>query len=174
MNKFLKSTLVLSLCSVLLLTSGCSWFGGKKKGSGTSDDSSLSDSDLNGKDLNGRNGNIASAEGEGMFRDIHFDYDSPQLSAEGEQDVEYNAQVLKDNPKLRVQVEGHCDERGTDDYNMALGQKRANTVASALANNGVDESSYSTISYGENVPLVQGSSEMAYAKNRRVHFSVNK
>lgn len=164
-----KTIFLISLIALSLTVSGCSLFGGKKKGSSGEDDSSLSESDLNG-----RSGNIASAEGEGLFRDVHFDYNSSQLTYEAQQDIEYNVQVLKDNPNMKVQLEGHCDERGTEDYNMALGQRRADSVAAILVSLGISDSTLSTVSYGENVPLVSGSSEAAWAKNRRVHFSASR
>jgi peptidoglycan-associated lipoprotein len=139
----------------------------------SSDKDGLSESELNGGSRFG-SGSIPLAEGEGMFRDIHFDYDSSSIDSMGRQDVEYNASVLKNNNGLSVIVEGHCDERGTNEYNMALGASRAKAVERALVSLGVSSSSLDTISYGEEVPLDPSHSEAAWAKNRRVHLSASK
>src|SRR5690606_18576741 len=89
----------------------------------------------------------------------------------GRQSVEYNAQILQDNPDLRVQLEGHCDERGTAEYNLALGARRARAVYDLLLSYGISGSRIETISYGEEVPLDPGQNEEAWSRNRRVHFS---
>ncbi|MBX7145467.1 MAG: peptidoglycan-associated lipoprotein Pal [Oligoflexia bacterium] len=159
------------LCVSALLLGGCSALGfGKKDGDGGS--GGLSESDLNAQ-REGRfgEGSIPTAEGEGIFRDVHFDYDSHAISDMARQDIEYNAQMLQSHSNLRVQLEGHCDERGTAEYNLALGNKRAQAVAQVLASLGVGNSRVETISYGEEVPLDPGHGEAAWSKNRRVHFS---
>lgn len=165
-NRISKKILSAILVGALLVTSGCSLFKSSKK-TGDGSDSSLSESDLDG-----RGGNIAGAEGEGLFRDIHFDYDSFQVSGAAREDLKYNARLLKDNSGMIIQLEGHTDERGTEEYNMALGQKRADAVRTALISSGISPGNMSTTSYGENVPLVEGNRESAWSKNRRVHFSV--
>jgi peptidoglycan-associated lipoprotein len=81
--------------------------------------------------------------------------------------------VLNANPDLKVLVEGHCDERGTEEYNLALGERRANRVKTYLVNAGVDASRLKTISYGELRPKAQGSNEEAWALNRRAHFKLS-
>ena len=86
-------------------------------------------------------------------------------------DLENNAKVLADNPNLKVVLEWHCDERGTVEYNMALGAERARSVKSMLIALGIPASRISTISYGEEIPLESGHYEAAYSANRRVHFS---
>jgi peptidoglycan-associated lipoprotein len=165
-SKFLYVLLAL----LILTTSGCSLFGGGKKKDG--DDSSLSESDLaaNQADRFG-SGTIPTAEGEGLFRDIHFDYDSSAIGDTARQDIEYNSQVLQSNPDIRVTLEGHCDERGTEEYNLNLGASRARSVRDVLSSLGIAKSKIDTISYGENVPLALGHDEASYAKNRRVHFA---
>lgn len=160
-----NSKYILSAIASLLLLAGCSSSSGDKDG--------LSESDLNaGRDRFG-NGSIPLAEGEGLFRDIHFDYDSSNIDSGARQDVEYNASVLKQHGDMKVILEGHCDERGTNEYNMALGAARAKSVERALVALGITSSKLDTISYGEEVPLVQGSNEAAWAQNRRVHFSAS-
>lgn len=163
-----NSIVALFFVCALLGLSGCSMFGKGKKG----DDKGLSEQDLNAQ-REGRfgSGAIPTAEGEGLFRDIHFDYDSAAISDQARQDIEYNMQILQGNSGLKVQLEGHCDERGTAEYNLALGAERAKAVQEVMSSFGVNAGRSSTISYGEEVPLVQGSSEDAWSRNRRVHFS---
>lgn len=162
------ATLPVAILMALTLTlSGCS-----SKSKGDKDGAGLSESELNAaRDSRFGDGNIPRAEGEGMFRDIFFDYDSSQVTPEARADIEYNAKVLQDQSGLRVVVEGHCDERGTAEYNMALGAQRARAVQQVLISLGIPSNRIETISYGEEVPLDPGHDEMAWAKNRRAHFS---
>jgi peptidoglycan-associated lipoprotein len=166
----MKGLRFLVVAALLVSTSsGCSWF--RKKGAGEGD-AALSESDLDAaRDARFGSGNVPSAEGEGMFRDIHFAYDSSSIDDTGRQDVDYNVQIINANPEVKVQLEGHCDERGTSEYNMALGQARARAVQDLLSSYGVSREKLSVMSYGEEVPLDPGHTEDAYAKNRRVHFS---
>ncbi|MCL4163193.1 UNVERIFIED_CONTAM: hypothetical protein GTU68_051680 [Idotea baltica] len=85
--------------------------------------------------------------------------------------LKYNFKVLQANPNVKVQLEGHCDERGTAEYNMALGAERAKSVQDLLKSYGMNPNRLQVISYGEELPLEMGSSEFSYSKNRRVHFS---
>ncbi len=152
-----------------LALSGCSMFGsGKKSGQ----DGALSEADLNAqREARFAEGGIPTAEGGGIFRDVNFDYDSAQIGDMARQNIEYNAQKLLQSPDLKIQLEGHCDERGTAEYNLSLGAERARAVREALQSFGVPTSRMDTISYGEEVPLVQGADESAWAQNRRVHLS---
>jgi peptidoglycan-associated lipoprotein len=164
-------TFVLSAClSLPLLFSGCSWF---SSGSGDAEDGALSEADLAAQ-REGRfgAGNIPTAEGSGIFRDIHFGFDSYAIEGATRNDLEANFKTLSEQRDLRVVLEGHCDERGTAEYNMALGAERARAVKSALIAMGVASSRIETISYGEEIPLDPSQSEEAHAKNRRVHFAV--
>lgn len=119
-------------------------------------------------------GNIPLSEQEGLFRNIYFDYDSSRVNDRGRQDIEYNVEVLKQHGNLNITLEGHCDVRGTKEYNMALGSRRAQAVADILLSYGIPRSRVTPISYGAEIPLDPGSDETAYAKNRRVHFGVTK
>lgn len=156
--------------SLSVFTSGCSWF---SSGNGDGENSELSEADLAAQ-REGRfgAGNIPTAEEEGMFRDIHFGFDSYAIESAARNDLEANAKTLSDRTDLRVVLEGHCDERGTAEYNMALGAERARAIKSALIALGVSSSRLETISYGEEIPLEAGQSEEAHAKNRRVHFAL--
>jgi peptidoglycan-associated lipoprotein len=166
-----KSLLFLSLIALVSTSSsGCSWFG---SGSGEGENSELSEADLAAQ-REGRfgAGNIPTAEGEGPFRDIGFSFDSYAIEGMARNDLEANARILSEQSSMRVVLEGHCDERGTSEYNMALGAERARAVKTALVALGVASSRIETISYGEEIPLDPSPSEDAYARNRRVHFAV--
>ena len=104
--------------------------------------------------------------------DVHFAFDSSLLDAEAERILEQKATWLQDNGAVSVQIEGHCDERGTSAYNLALGERRANSVQEYLTVLGVDPSRLSTISYGEEVPFAPGHDEAAWSLNRRAHFVI--
>ncbi len=105
-------------------------------------------------------------------QDIHFEYDRYDLSAEAKQILNEKAEYMRNNPGLMVIVEGHCDERGSNAYNMALGEKRAKAAAAYLEAMGIAPHRLETVSYGEERPLVLGTSEEAYAANRRAHFVI--
>ncbi len=154
----------------LLALSACS----SKKKAGLDDGSSLSEADLDAqREARFRDGNIPGGEDGGPFRNVRFDYDSAVISSSSRQDIDFNAGILQENAAWNVSLEGHTDERGTAEYNMALGAARARSVKEALVSYGIESSRLTTISYGEEVPLEQGSDESAFAKNRRVHFSAH-
>ncbi len=98
---------------------------------------------------------------------VFFDYDQHDLTAEGRATVERQAQWLKQYTNVSIVVEGHADERGTREYNLALGEKRATTVRNYLIANGVDTSRIQVISYGKERPAVMGSDNQSWAQNRR-------
>ena len=104
--------------------------------------------------------------------DINFDYDSSAIGPDARKILNVNADFFSKNKVSAIVVEGHCDERGTAEYNMALGQRRAQETKKYLVNLGINESKITTISYGNERPLDTGSNEEAWAKNRRVHFVV--
>ena len=110
----------------------------------------------------------------GSQRVIYFDFDNSDIRPEFVDVVAAHGRFLAANPALRVRLEGHTDERGSREYNIALGERRAQTVRRALALQGVKESQIATVSYGEERPAVAGSDEQAYSKNRRVElFYIN-
>jgi peptidoglycan-associated lipoprotein len=98
---------------------------------------------------------------------ILFDTDKYDVDAQDQATLASQAQWLTQNPSVRVTIEGHCDERGTRDYNLALGERRANAAKNYLVSLGVPESRISTISYGKERPEAMGSDESAWAQNRR-------
>ena len=110
------------------------------------------------------------ARDRGWIRDAFFQYDASTLYSAAQEALRATASWLRDNPQFRIRVEGHCDERGTEQYNLSLGDRRAETAAAYLATLGVDRSRIETISYGEERPFEVGSSESAWAQNRRAHL----
>jgi len=106
----------------------------------------------------------------GVAKIIYFDYDSFVVKAEFQNAIEAHAQFLKNNPRAKVSLEGHTDERGGREYNLALGQKRADAVRQSLSLLGVASAQVESVSFGEEKPAVQGSDEAAFSKNRRAEF----
>ncbi len=102
--------------------------------------------------------------------DIFFEFDSSTLSAEAESILRDKAEWMRRNPSLTIVIEGHCDNRGTTEYNLALGERRAESVKGFLIDLGIADTRIRTISYGEERPLARGDNEAAWAKNRRAHF----
>jgi|TARA_B110000914_G_C15196960_1_gene324420 peptidoglycan-associated lipoprotein len=97
---------------------------------------------------------------------VYFSYDNYNINSTGSEKIKSLASIVKENG-LNVRVEGHCDERGTREYNLALGEKRANAIAELLIINGVSSSNITTVSYGEEKPESRGSNEKSWSKNRR-------
>jgi len=108
----------------------------------------------------------------GPLQDIHFDYDSFDLTTEARETLRMNTNWLQSSSQARVEIEGHCDERGTAEYNLALGAKRAKAARDYLVSLGVSQERLSTISYGEELPLCRDATESCWQENRRAHFLV--
>jgi peptidoglycan-associated lipoprotein len=104
--------------------------------------------------------------------DVHFAFDRSELSEEARLILNETAALLKEFPKVKIQIEGHCDERGPTDYNLALGERRSASVRDYLISLGIPSQRLSTISYGEEMPLDLGHNEEAWAKNRRAHMII--
>jgi peptidoglycan-associated lipoprotein len=107
-----------------------------------------------------------------MNENIHFEFDKSSLLPEAQEILTRKAAWLGVNPGERVIIEGHCDERGTNEYNLALGDRRAESAKSFLVDLGIDAARLTTISYGEERPVDPAHNEEAWAKNRRAHFVV--
>ncbi|HKK98655.1 MAG TPA: peptidoglycan-associated lipoprotein Pal [Desulfotignum sp.] len=105
-----------------------------------------------------------------LHQNIHFAFDSAALSSEAKELLKKKAQWLKQNANVSVTIEGHCDERGTTEYNLALGERRASAVEKYLQDLGIGGFRLDTVSFGEERPLDPGQTEAAYAKNRRAQF----
>jgi peptidoglycan-associated lipoprotein len=117
--------------------------------------------------------NDPSGEG-GPLADVYFDYDQARLGDEARAVLEKHALWLQNHRSARVAVEGHCDERGTVDYNLALGEQRARAARDYLVSLGVAGDRLTTVTYGKERPLDPASNEAAWAKNRRAHFLVTR
>jgi peptidoglycan-associated lipoprotein len=109
---------------------------------------------------------------EQQLQDVHFEYDRDKLDTSTKTILRANADWLKKNPNARVEIQGHADERGTNNYNLGLGERRALQTKKYLINLGVDESRLYTISYGEEKPFCFDSNENCWWENRRAHFTV--
>ena len=114
----------------------------------------------------------ASTAAAGPLKDVYFAFDRAELSEDARATLKDNSGWLKTNASARIQIEGHCDERGAEDYNMALGAKRAQAAMDYLTTAGIPASRISTISYGEEVPVCKEHSEACWAQNRRARFVI--
>src|SRR5262245_58407470 len=110
------------------------------------------------------------AQSRGYIQDAFFGFDESTLSAQAQGALTTSSDWLKKNPQYNLLIEGHCDERGTEQYNLALGDRRANTAKEYLATRGVDAGRIRTVSYGEERPFDAGHDEAAWSKNRRAHL----
>jgi peptidoglycan-associated lipoprotein len=104
------------------------------------------------------------------LKDVYFDFDKSAIRAGDGRTLEASAAYLKANPRVIVLVEGHCDERGTGEYNLALGQRRLTAAIGHLVAQGIDKSRFTGVSYGEERPFCAERTEACWAKNRRAHF----
>jgi peptidoglycan-associated lipoprotein len=125
----------------------------------------------NGTSFGGEGSGLETGEAGKMvdnnLKPIYFNFDRSDIVGDSVNRLQHNADYLKKRPNLKVTIEGHCDERGTDEYNYALGERRARSTKEYLSDLGVDSERLDTVSYGEDRPAVAGSNEAAWAKNRR-------
>lgn len=108
------------------------------------------------------------------LKPIYFAYDSFTLSPEAQSAAQYNADILKRAPQFGTVAEGHCDERGTAEYNLALGDRRARAVVEYMVTLGIPPNKFSTVSYGSELPVDTAHNEEAWSKNRRVYLRVSR
>ncbi|MFC1486011.1 peptidoglycan-associated lipoprotein Pal [Candidatus Latescibacterota bacterium] len=106
------------------------------------------------------------------FTTIQFDFDRSDIRADQRSAIERNARLLSQYSTVRIRLEGHCDERGTEEYNMALGQRRADSVMQYLTSYGISGSRITSISYGEMRPAATGQNEAAWSQNRRCEIAI--
>lgn len=114
---------------------------------------------------------LAAARRMGL-RTVYFDYDQSALRSDAQADLKHNFDVLRQRPDVRVEIQGHCDERGSNEYNFALGERRAKATRDYLVRLGIPGSRVEVVSFGEESPAAPGSGEAVWAKNRRAEFSV--
>lgn len=119
-----------------------------------------------------RSGQSSATPASSPLKEIYFGFDSSALSAEARKILTSNADWLKANPAARAQIEGHCDQRGTVEYNLALGSRRAQTALDFLVTLGIAKDRLSTISYGQEIPVCTEKNEACWGKNRRARFVI--
>lgn len=174
----MRKILIPTLLAAAVLLAGCphrdAVKGGTASGADTTGSASSSGTDRGsveqGQPVGG--GEDAQQPTQGLLakRIIYFDYDQAEIRAEFNEVITAHARNLAANPKLRIRLEGHTDERGSREYNIGLGERRAQTVRRALMLQGVADNQIATVSYGEERPAVSGSDETAWAQNRRVEI----
>jgi peptidoglycan-associated lipoprotein len=108
----------------------------------------------------------------GALKAVYFEVDSSDVNPQGQQVLQENADLMRKNPSWQVTIEGHCDERGTAEYNLALGERRALAARAYLVSLGIPAERVRTVSYGKEFPFEQGHDEAAWSKNRRAHFVI--
>ena len=162
--KKIKKLCIYSLVSLFVISVGLSFQGCSKK-------QVKKDGEEETTTGEGGTGKIEIGDSGGL-KIVHFDFDTFNLSEEARTTLKDNAQWLKSHKSIKVQVEGHCDSRGTQEYNLALGQKRSESVRKYLTDLGVGAKRLSTISYGEEKPLNSEETEEAWSKNRRAQFVI--
>jgi peptidoglycan-associated lipoprotein len=108
----------------------------------------------------------------GALQDIHFDYDKYEIRAVDRPQLQKISDFLRAYPAVKVEIQGHCDERGTNEYNLALGNKRASVTMRYLMSLGVPEQKFTLISYGKEKPLCTEGNEACWSRNRRAHFEL--
>ena len=164
MNKVLRLGMFALMACMLLLTAGCP---GKRIDSGEVP----SDGSVDGS-LPRLTADEARVADEITNAKIYFEFDSFDIKPESKKVLAHKAELLKQVTKIKVSIQGHCDARGTEEYNLALGERRARAAYEFLTMSGVNPAQLETISYGKLRPAVQGSDEAAWAMNRRDEFIV--
>lgn len=159
--------LVLGLV-VILLTFSCA----SKKATHVPDDKNITGN------IPGKNGIIFELNGDsdankaGGLETVYFEFNSSVLSRATVDKLNRNIEILKSNPNVKIQIEGHCDERGSVQFNLALGEKRASSVSEHFIGQGIENSRISIISLGKERPVTFGHEEVSWSKNRRANFLV--
>lgn len=170
---------VVNLSKAVALTAAVVWAAGCSTKSatttdmtgGTSGDGTATGTSAYGADSGRVSGSVITAEDLKQLRTVfYFDFDQAVVRQEGFADLEAHARYLSQNPGASVRLEGHADERGTREYNMALGERRAKAVERLLVVNGASSSQIESISFGEEKPAVLGHAPEAWSKNRRVEL----
>jgi peptidoglycan-associated lipoprotein len=170
-----KSVLFLVLLGLSLVVTSCG--GNSKKNDADANANAIQSTDNSDQNVGAGAGGIEvnsdSDSGKaGPLQTVYFAFNSSNISSSTKARLDANAAFLKDNPSVKIEVEGHCDERGSVQYNLALGEKRAKAVKQYLMAMGVSASRISTISFGKERPISFGHDDMAWTKNRRANFVV--
>jgi peptidoglycan-associated lipoprotein len=180
MKHKLMPIVTIFLTSILLLTVSCATHKAQKTAAVTEpvlsqEDSETEEGELNEFDISGtpfKEVSERDAELADIFQDIRFDYDSFALKPGAKATLDKIASALLNKSEIQVRIEGHCDDRGTTEYNLALGQSRAESAKKYLLQLGISSKRIFTISYGEEKPLDTAQNEEAWSMNRRDHFMI--
>jgi peptidoglycan-associated lipoprotein len=165
MRTMVRRQWVLALCVLVALGAACHKKGAGELGEGGA---GTGEEGLGGGSLDRARRGLGPEEN-GILKDVHFGFDSAEIDAGERAVLSQNADWLRSNGRAKIEVEGHCDSRGTIEYNLSLGAKRAKSVKDALVGLGVSADRVSTISYGKELPLCQEESDSCWARNRRAH-----
>lgn len=160
-----------ALCSLLLVSFfavGCA----SKKPANTPDNAAATDFDANNTGLSLELNGDSDSNTAGGLVTVYFAFNSSQLSSATTGQLNANVEFLQNNPTVDVQIEGHADERGGIQYNLALGERRAKSVRDYLVARGISSNRISIISYGKERPVAEGNDESAWSKNRRANFVI--
>lgn len=167
------------LCAFMLLVAGCATQAVEDSGDDSDSDAMSEQSDATGDSSTSGVGDSGSVEGEGLtdgeippleIRTIYFEFDESIVNEEGQVIIQAHAEVLVSNPSVTLNIAGHADERGTREYNLALGDQRGEAVSRYFQQFGVDASRINVVSYGEEQPVAMESNEEAWSLNRRAEF----
>jgi peptidoglycan-associated lipoprotein len=167
---------ILLTIAVLVLTVGCKSLRSKSEGSAPGDGGVRSETTADGGsekiDASPMNFSATGSDSGSIngLQSVFFEYDKSTLSDSEKSKLTTNAAWIKKNSNAKMAIEGHCDQRGSNEYNLSLGERRANAVKQMLISMGVPASRMTTVSFGEEKPLMQGESEEAMMKNRRANF----
>jgi peptidoglycan-associated lipoprotein len=179
----MKALALILMAAILMNVSACqkkeiaseAGYGAAGSGAGAAGRKGIGEQDLSGAaGRPGAGGASIGATERAAFEneDIYFAYDSSALTPQAQDILRKKAGFLKANPNVKVTVEGHTDERGTNEYNLALGEARARSAKAFLVDLGIPAARMATISYGEERPVAKGANEEAWSKNRRAHFVI--
>lgn len=168
MVKKFRAVLPALLCVSVLVLSGC----GSKKDTDTAMKVDTGEGMGKEESLESKSLGIMEGRTSGPMLPVYFDFDSSEIGADQVSRIQVNADFLNNNPEVNIRVEGNCDPRGTNEYNMALGERRALSAKKYLMNLGVDEKKMTTISYGEERILLHGHDELSWSQNRRDDFVI--
>lgn len=168
----MSSKIMLHLATLVVLVLGLSLTGCSKKSSDTS--AQMTESTSAAESLETEDTGIMEGRTSGPMVPVYFAFDSSKVEGEQVQRIETNADFIKKNPSISIRIEGNCDPRGTQEYNLALGERRAQAAKSYLVNLGVKAKQLTTVSFGEEKLLLFGHDEISWAQNRRDDFVIVK
>lgn len=160
------ATRLLTVLSAIVFAVAMGACAQKKPAQETSSNGDVSTADIAGETADSDSGKAMGLE------TVHYAYDSSALDGAAKRTLKANADILKDKSNLKIQIEGHTDERGGIQYNIALGERRANAAKAFLVDRGVASDRITTISYGKEKPIDPGHDESAWSKNRRANFRI--